>query len=153
MLQIGDIAPDFLAEGSQGQPVKLSELRGKKIVLYFYPKDMTSGCTSEACDFRDHYIDLSNNDTVVIGVSKDPMGSHHKFIEKYQLPFILVSDPNLEIIQAYDVWKEKTMYGKKSMGIERTTFLIDQDGVIRKIYPKVKVKGHVEQVLEDLRKL
>ncbi|WP_088225517.1 thioredoxin-dependent thiol peroxidase [Desulfosporosinus sp. FKB] len=153
MLKTGDIAPDFLAEGSHGQPVKLSELRGKKIVLYFYPKDMTSGCTTEACDFRDHYTDLSSNDTLVIGVSKDPMGSHHKFIEKYQLPFILISDPNLEIIQAYDVWKEKTMYGKKSMGIERTTFLIDQDGVIRKIYPKVKVKGHVEQVLEDLRSL
>lgn len=151
MPQVGDIAPDFQAEGSAGQSVKLSDLRGKKVVLYFYPKDMTSGCTTQACDFRDHYADFAYSDVVVIGVSKDPMGSHHKFIEKYQLPFVLVSDPDLEIIKAYDVWKEKNMFGKKSMGIERTTFIIDEKGVIQKIYPKVKVKGHVEKVLEDLR--
>jgi peroxiredoxin Q/BCP len=153
MPKVGDSAPDFQAEGSNGQIIKLSDLRGKKVVLYFYPKDMTSGCTTEACDFRDHHANFSESEVVVIGVSKDPMGSHHKFIEKYQLPFILVSDPDLEIIKAYEVWKEKTMYAKKSMGVERTTFIIDEKGTIGKIYPKVKVKGHVEKVLEDLRTL
>lgn len=151
MVQVGDIAPDFEAEGSSRQPIKLSDFRGKKVVLYFYPKDMTSGCTTEACDFRDHHTDFADSDVIVIGVSKDPMGSHHKFIEKYQLPFVLVSDPELEIIRAYDVWKEKNMYGKKTMGVERTTLIIDEKGVIQKIYPKVKVKGHVEKVLADLQ--
>lgn len=105
----------------------------------------------EACDFRDRHTDFQEAETIIIGVSKDPMGSHHKFIEKYQLPFVLLSDPELEIIQTYGVWKEKNMYGKKTMGVERTTVLIDKEGIIRKIYQKVKVKGHVEQVLEDLK--
>lgn len=153
MLQVGDVAPDFAAEGSHGEEIKLSNLKGKKIVLYFYPKDNTSGCTTEACDFRDYHAEFQNADTIVIGVSKDPMGSHHKFIEKYQLPFVLISDPELKIIQAYNVWKEKNMYGKKTMGVERTTVLLDEEGIVRKIYPKVKVKGHVEQVLSDLKEL
>ena len=153
MLQVGESAPDFTAEGSRGEEVKLSHLKGKKVVLYFYPKDNTPGCTTEACDFRDRHADFQSADTIVIGVSKDPMGSHHKFIEKYELPFVLVSDPELEIIQAYDVWKEKNMYGKKTMGVERTTVLIDETGIVRKVYPKVKVKGHVEQVLKDLKEI
>ncbi|WP_434509607.1 thioredoxin-dependent thiol peroxidase [Desulfitobacterium sp. AusDCA] len=153
MISAGDIAPDFSAQGSRGEEIILSALKGKKVVLYFYPKDMTSGCTTEACDFRDHHSEFMAADTVIIGVSKDTMGSHHKFIEKYQLPFALISDPELEIIQTYGVWKEKNMYGKKTMGIERTTIIIDEQGIIRKIYPKVKVKGHVEQVLRDLNNL
>lgn len=151
MISIGEAAPDFTAQGSRGEEITLSALRGKKVVLYFYPKDMTSGCTTEACDFRDHHEEFTAADTVIIGVSKDPMGSHHKFIEKYQLPFVLVSDPELTLIQAYGVWKEKNMYGKKTMGVERTTILIDEQGIIWKIYPKVKVKGHVDQVLQDLK--
>lgn len=153
MLQVNEPAPDFQALGSLGQEIKLSDLRGKKVVLYFYPKDNTAGCTTEACDFRDHYAEFEQADTVIIGVSKDPMGSHHKFIEKYQLPFVLVSDPELKVIQAYEVWKEKNMYGKKTMGVERTTVIIDEEGIVKKIYPKVKVKGHVEKVLEDLRSI
>lgn len=153
MLQINEPAPDFQALGSRGQEIKLSDLRGKKVVLYFYSKDNTSGCTMEACDFRDHYAEFEQAETVIIGVSKDPMGSHHKFIEKYNLPFVLVSDPELKILQAYGVWKEKNMYGKKTMGVERTTVIIDEQGIIKKIYPKVKVKGHVEKVLEDLKSL
>ncbi|MHB1654082.1 MAG: thioredoxin-dependent thiol peroxidase [Desulfitobacteriaceae bacterium] len=153
MLNPGDVAPDFQAEGSNGQTIMISELRGKKVVLYFYPKDMTQGCTIEACDFRDHYAGFAEAGTVVIGISKDLMGSHHKFIEKFGLPFILVSDPELKIIQAYGVWKEKNMYGKKTMGVERSTFLIDENGLIQKIYPKVKVNGHVEQILKDVQAL
>jgi len=153
MLQINEPAPDFQAMSSRGHEIRLKDLRGKKVVLYFYPKDNTAGCTMEACDFRDHYAEFEKADTVVIGVSKDPMGSHHKFVEKYQLPFVLISDPDLEIIKAYDVWKEKNMYGKKTMGVERTTVLIDEEGIVRKIYPKVKVKGHVEKVLEDIKNI
>ena len=153
MLQVGELAPDFTTKGNHGEEVKLSNLKGERVVLYFYPKDNTPGCTTEACDFRDRHVDFQSEDTIVIGVSKDPMESHHKFIEKYQLPFILVSDPELEIIKAYEVWKEKNMYGKKIMGVERTTVLIDETGMVRKIYPKVKVKGHVEQVLKDLKEI
>lgn len=150
MLKIGDLAPDFEAKSSIGKTITLSEFRGKKVILYFYPKDMTSGCTAEACDFRLYHPNFEEAETVIIGVSKDSLSSHNKFIEKYELPFVLVSDPDLEVIKAYGVWKEKTMYGKKSMGVERTTFVIDKEGTIRKIYPKVKVKGHVAQVLQDL---
>lgn len=149
MFKVGDLAPDFEGESVNGV-VKLSDFRGKKVILYFYPKDMTSGCTTQACSFRDNYADIQEKDTVVIGVSKDPIKSHSKFIEKYGLPFVLVSDPELRIIEAYGVWKEKVMYGKKSMGVERTTFLIDEEGMIKKIYSKVKVANHIEQVLADL---
>jgi peroxiredoxin Q/BCP len=155
MLNIGDKAPDFRGEATIGRTITLSEFQqqGKNVILYFYPKDMTSGCTAEACDFGLHYPNFEEAQTIIIGVSKDTMSSHHKFIEKFNLPFILVSDPELEIIKMYGVWKEKTMYGKKSMGVERTTFLIDKNGVIQKIYPKVKVAGHVAKVLSDLTSL
>ncbi|AFM39363.1 Peroxiredoxin [Desulfosporosinus acidiphilus SJ4] len=152
MLEVGDKAPDFEAEASDGRKITLSEFitEGKKVILYFYPKDMTSGCTTEACDFRQYHPSFEEAKTVIIGVSKDTMSSHHKFIEKFRLPFLLISDQDLEIIKLYGVWKEKTMYGKKSMGVVRTTFLIDEKGIIRKIYSKVKVAGHVAQVLSDL---
>jgi len=153
MLKVGEAAPDIAMEVSNGKTIRLADFRGKKVVLYFYPKDMTSGCTTEALDFRDNQANFEQADTLVIGVSKDPMGSHHKFIEKHQLPFLLVSDPDLELINAFGVWKEKNMYGKKTFGVERTTFIIDSNGIVQKIYPKVKVKGHVEQVLEDLKDL
>ncbi|MDQ7095370.1 peroxiredoxin [Desulfosporosinus sp. PR] len=155
MLNNGDKAPDFTAEASNGQTIRLSEFqaKGQKVILYFYPKDMTSGCTAEACDFGRHYLNFTDANAIIIGVSKDPMSSHHKFIEKFGLPFLLISDQDLEIIKMYGVWKEKSMYGKKFMGVERTTFLIDEQGIIRKIYPKVKVAGHVAQVLSDLAAL
>jgi len=152
MLKVGDKAPDFKAEASNGRTITLSEFQaeGKKVILFFYSKDMTSGCTVEACDFRQYHPNFEESKALIIGVSKDPMSSHHKFIKKFELPFMLVSDQELEIINKYDVLKEKAMYGKKYMGVERTTFLIDEHGVILKIYPKVKVKGHVAQVLSDL---
>lgn len=153
MLNVGDQAPDFQAEASIGREITLSEFLGKKIILYFYPKDMTSGCTTEACDFSQYHPDFEKMKTVILGVSKDSLSSHHKFIEKYGLPFILISDPDLKIIKLYDVWKEKNLYGKKTMGVERTTFLIDETGLIQKIYPKVKVAGHAAQVLKDLQEL
>lgn len=153
MINVGDLAPDMPMEIGEGNIVKLSQLRGKKVVLYFYPKDMTRGCTLEALDFNDHQADFDNLNTVVIGVSKDDLKSHGKFKEKNSLKFDLVSDPELELIKAYDVWKEKNMYGKKVMGVERTTFIIDEQGKIVKIYPKVKVDGHVLKVIEDLKSI
>lgn len=149
MLKAGDRAPEFVAESTQGT-VSLSNFRGKKVVLYFYSKDMTSGCAKEAALFRDEFTAFVESNTVIIGVSKDTYASHIKFAEKYSIPFILLSDPELEIIQDYGVWKEKNMYGKKTMGVERTTFLIDERGIILKIYPKVKVDGHVQKILNDL---
>lgn len=151
MPKIGEKAPDFAAAASNGQQICLSQFQGKKVILYFYPKDMTSGCSTQAQDFGHFHGDFEAAQAVVLGVSKDSMASHHKFIEKYNLPFLLISDPDLEIIQLYDVWKEKNMYGKKTMGVERTTFLIDEEGTIRKVYPKVKVAGHVQKVLQDLK--
>ncbi|MDA8441765.1 MAG: peroxiredoxin [Peptococcaceae bacterium] len=153
MLQVGDIAPNFKAAASNDQTIELCEFRGKKVVLYFYSKDMTSGCTAEANDFSHYQSDFSAAGAVVIGVSKDPITSHHKFIAKYALPFLLVSDPELAVIRAYDVYKEKNMYGKKTMGVERTTFIIDEQGVIVKVYKKVRVNGHVAQVLADIQTL
>jgi len=150
MVKVGEAAPRIVMEGSNGQRFTLTDFKGKKIVLYFYSKDMTSGCSEEARDFRDNYQGFEDLGAVVIGVSKDSKDSHHKFMEKYQLPFILVSDPDLEIIKAFDVWTEKNMYGKKVMGVERTTFVIDEEGKINKIYPKVKVKGHAAKVLAEL---
>lgn len=153
MLKEMDMAPDLEMETNKGEKIKLSDFRGKKVILYFYPKDNTAGCTAEACDFRDHSNDFESDSAIVIGVSKDSASSHNKFIEKYQLPFILVTDPELNVIKAFNVWQEKTMYGKKSMGVVRTTFIIDKEGKIRKIYNKVRVKGHVEKVLEDLKEI
>ena len=127
--------------------MKLEDYRGKKnVVLYFYPKDDTPGCTREACDLRDGQSRLVRKDVVVLGVSKDSVASHEKFATKYDLPFALLSDADGDVCERYGVWKEKTMYGKTSMGIERTTFLIDKDGVVRNVFPKVKVEGHFDEI-------
>ncbi|HSR55677.1 MAG TPA: thioredoxin-dependent thiol peroxidase [Alphaproteobacteria bacterium] len=144
----GDKAPDFNLETDGGGKLKLSSLKGKKVVLYFYPRDNTPGCTQESCDFRDLHPDFSKVNAAVIGISKDSVASHDKFKDKFSFPFTLVSDPDLKAIKAFDVWKEKNMYGKKTMGVERSTFLIDEKGVISKAWRKVKVKGHAEEVLE-----
>lgn len=150
MLNEKDKAPQFTLRDSLGNNVSLSDFKGKKVVLYFYPKDNTSGCTKEACDFRDVFPEFKKLNGVVLGVSADSEKSHQGFAQKYELPFTLLSDPDKEVIQKYGVWKEKSMYGKKYMGIERTTFLIDEEGSILKIYPKVKVPGHVDEILRDL---
>ena len=146
-LKVGDVAPDFTLPTDGGGAVTLSKLRGRKVILYFYPKDDTSGCTKEACGFRDAEPDLSKLAAVVIGVSKDSVASHDKFKKKYDLPFILASDETSDVCERYGVWAEKSMYGRKYMGIERSTFLIDEKGVVRQIWSKVKIPGHVDEVL------
>ena len=148
-LKVGDKAPDFSAESDEGK-LSLKDLKGQKVVLYFYPKDNTSGCTREACDFRDSHPKYKKKGVVVLGVSPDTVKSHVGFRAKHELPFALVSDPDRAIANAYGVFKEKSMYGKKVMGIERTTFVIDEKGKIAAIYPKVKVDGHVAAVLAAL---
>lgn len=151
MIQEGDQAIDFTLEASNGEKVSLSDFSGKHVVLYFYPKDLTPGCTTEACDFRDYHDEFSKLDAVILGVSRDPVRTHQRFVEKYQLPFLLLSDPTGEVCQSYGVLKEKTMFGKKVMGIERTTFLIDRSGKVVKVYRKVKVKDHVKEALEFVK--
>ena len=152
MVKEGNKAPDFSGKNQEGQLVKLSSFKGKKnIILYFYPKDMTPGCTTEACDFRDQYKKFKN--TTILGVSIDPPERHQKFIVKYSLPFDLIADENKKIVEKYGVWQEKKLYGKTFMGIIRSTFIIDKNGVIQKIFTKVKVKGHVEEVLQFLNKI
>ncbi len=150
MIKEGNKAPTFSLPDSNGKKISLKDFLGKKVVLYFYPKDMTSGCTKEACDFRDTHPDFKKLKTVVLGVSPDSVDSHKKFSDKYELPFILLSDENKKVLHDYGVWKEKSMYGRKYMGVERTTVIIDETGIIRKIFPKVKVNGHVEEVLKEL---
>jgi peroxiredoxin Q/BCP len=150
-LKTGDAAPDFTLPSDGGGSVTLSKLRGRKVILYFYPKDDTSGCTKEACGFRDALPDFSKATATVIGVSRDSVASHDKFKKKYELPFTLAADEDGKVCEAYGVWVEKSMYGRKYMGIERTTFLIDEKGVIRGLWPKVKVTGHVEEVLAAAR--
>ena len=146
----GNKAPDFTALDQNGKKVKLSSFKGKKnIVLYFYPKDMTPGCTTQACDFRDQLKKFKN--TVILGVSIDSQERHQKFIEKYDLPFSLLADTDKKVVQKYGVWQEKKLYGKTFMGIVRTTFLIDKSGTVKKIFPKVKVKTHIEEVLKELK--
>jgi len=148
----GKKAPDFTALNQDGKKVKLSSFKGKKnVVLFFYPRDMTPGCTTEACDFRDNKSDFKN--TVILGVSADIPEKHQKFIEKHSLTFDLISDPDKKVLEKYGVWQEKSLYGKKFMGIVRTTVLIDKKGIVKKIFPKVKVKGHVEKVLEALKEI
>ncbi len=149
-LKVGSRAPAFSLPNEKGQVVKLSELKGKKVVLFFYPKDNTSGCTKEACSFRDGLPAIRKRGAVVFGLSADSVVSHQKFSNKYELNFPLLSDESKATIQAYGVWKEKSMYGRKYMGIERTTVLIDKDGTISHVFSKVKVEGHYKEVLEAL---
>ncbi len=146
-LTIGDPAPDFTSTDQNGRPIKLSDYRGKKVVLYFYPKDDTSGCTAQACSLRDNYADLRAAGYEVLGVSIDDEKSHQKFIGKYELPFSLVSDTDKQVVEAYDVWKEKSMYGRNYMGTVRTTFVIDENGIITDIISKVDTKEHAKQIL------
>jgi peroxiredoxin Q/BCP len=146
----GNKAPDFTAMDQDGEKVKLSSFRGEKnVVLYFYPKDMTPGCTTQACDFRDQHKKFKN--TVILGVSIDSTERHQKFIAKYDLPFTLIADIDKKVVQKYGIWQEKKLYGKTFMGIVRTTFIIDKNGTIQKIFPKVKVKTHIEDVLSALK--
>ncbi len=152
MLEEGNKAPVFTLKNQDGKSVSLKDFNGKKVVLYFYPKDDTSGCTKEACSFRDEFPKFNNLNAVILGVSPDSVESHKKFAGKYNLPFTLLSDEPREVIEKYDVWKEKNNYGKKYMGVERTTFLIDENGMIKKIFPKVKVDGHDQELLEALKK-
>jgi peroxiredoxin Q/BCP len=153
MVKVGKKAPDFTLLNQDGKKVKLSQFSGQNVVLYFYPKDNTSGCTKEACNFRDTFSELSNLGAVVIGISPDTAESHKKFAEKYNLPFNLLADPEKKVLEKYGVWKEKSMYGKKYMGVERTTFIIDKNGKVRKIFEKVKVPNHHNEVLEYLKEL
>ena len=150
MLEIGTKAPAFELPNQNGEMHTLEEYRGKKVILYFYPKDMTAGCTKQACAFGELYPQFAEKGAVVLGVSKDSVASHKKFEEKYSLPFTLLSDPRLDCIQAYDVWKEKTMYGKKTMGVVRTTYLIDEEGIIVKAFGKVKAADNPAQMLAEL---
>ena len=149
MLSVGTKAPDFSLPDQNGTLRSLSDFPGKRIVLYFYSKDMTSGCTKQACGFAERYPQFTEKGAVVIGISKDTAASHKKFEEKYTLPFILLSDPGLEVIRAYDVWKEKMNYGKPTMGVVRTTYLIE-NGVIVKAFGKVKAADNPQQMLEEL---
>ena len=149
MLDIGTKAPDFTLPDQNGKMHSLSDWKGQKVILYFYSKDMTSGCTKQACGFAELYPQFQEKDAVVIGISKDTVASHKKFEEKYGLPFTLLSDPELKTIQAYDVWKEKMNYGKPTMGVVRTTYLIE-DGIITKAFGKVKAADNPEQMLQEL---
>jgi peroxiredoxin Q/BCP len=150
MLTIGNKAPDFSLQDQNGRERTLSEFRGQKVVLYFYSKDMTSGCTKQACGFAELYPQFLEKGAVVIGISKDTAASHKKFEEKYSLPFILLADPEKEAIQAYDVWKEKNMYGKATMGVVRTTYLIDENGIIVKAFARVKAAENPQQMLDEM---
>ena len=150
MLEIGTKAPDFTLSDQNGTEHSLKDFQGKKIVLYFYPKDNTPGCTSQACGFGELYPQFTEKGAVVIGISKDSVASHKKFEEKYNLPFLLLSDSELSAIKAYDVWHEKNMYGKKTMGVVRTTYLIDEDGIIIKAFGKVKSADNPAQMLQAL---
>ena len=151
MLDIGTMAPDFTLPDQNGEMHTLSQYRGQKVILYFYPKDQTAGCIKEACSFRDRYPQITEKGAVILGVSKDTVRSHKNFETKQDLPFTLLADPEIKVIQMYDVYKEKTMYGKKVMGTERSTYLIDENGVIVKAYQKVKAGDHPQDVLEDLQ--
>lgn len=149
-LAVGALAPDFTLESDSGQRVSLKSLRGKTVVLYFYPKDMTPGCTQQACDFTSRQAQFARKGAVILGVSKDSVASHGKFRDKHKLSFPLLSDADGKVCEAYGVWTEKSLYGRKFMGIERTTFVIDKEGRIARVYPKVKVNGHIDAVLADL---
>lgn len=152
MLEVGTKAPDFTLPDKDGNPVSLADFAGKKVVIYFYPKDNTSGCTKQACAFAGVYKQFEQLGVPVIGISKDNVKSHQNFAAKYELPFILLSDPELQAIQAYDVWKEKKLYGKVSMGVVRSTYIIDENGMIEKAMEKVKPDTNAAEVLDALMK-
>lgn len=152
MLESGIKAPDFTLKDKDSNDITLSSFLGKKVVLYFYPRDNTPGCTRQACAFKASYEKFKDNDIVVIGISKDSTVSHQKFAEKYDLPFILLSDPELIAIKLYDVWQEKKMYGKISMGVVRSTYIINEEGIIEKVYKKAKPDTNAEEILEYLGK-
>lgn len=147
-VETGKKAPDFILPASNGKDVQLSDFKGKNVVLYFYPKDMTPGCTTQACDFRDKHADFDKQNTVILGISPDPLARHDKFIQKHGLPFLLLADEEHKVAELYEVWKLKKNFGKEYMGIERSTFIIDRDGSIAKEYRKVKVKDHVDEALQ-----
>ncbi len=150
MLEVGMRAPDFTLQDKDGRQVALSDFAGKKVVLYFYPKDNTPGCTRQACAFAQNYDGFKERGVEVIGISKDSAASHAKFADKHQLPFVLLADPELQAIQGYDVWKEKKLYGKVSMGVVRTTYVIDEEGIIEKVMPKVKPDTNAAEILAYL---
>ena len=152
MLEEGKKAPEITLKDQNGNTVSLDEFMGQKVVVYFYPKDDTTGCTKEACRFRDEFPRFEKLETKVIGISPDSVESHKKFAEKYNLPFTLLSDEGKEAVEAYDVWKQKSMYGRNYMGVERTTYIVDENGQIEKVFPKVKVENHIEEVLKALNK-
>ena len=151
MLTSGSKAPNFTLNDKDGNPISLSDFLGKKVILYFYPKDHTPGCTRQACAFAGAYEEFRRKQVEVIGISKDSVASHLKFAEKYNLPFVLLSDPELRAIQAYGVWQEKKLYGKVSMGVVRTTFIIDEEGMIEKVMPKVKPDTNAAEILAELK--
>lgn len=153
ILKLGQAAPAFSLLSQDNEKISLKDFKGKAVILYFYPKDDTPGCTQETCDFQDNFKQFSKLNAIVLGLSKDSTESHKKFRKKYGIKFTLLSDEKLSVIKKYGVWKEKSLYGRKYMGIERTTFLIDQKGKIAKIYPKVKVTGHVAEVMRDLESI
>ncbi|MCA0971800.1 thioredoxin-dependent thiol peroxidase [Halobacillus litoralis] len=150
-IEKGKQVPDFTLPANNGEQVSLSDYKGKNVVLYFYPKDMTPGCTTEACDFRDHHESFADLDAVILGVSPDPVESHKKFIDKHDLPFLLLADEDHKLAEDYGVWKLKKNFGKEYYGIERSTFIIDKEGNLAEEYRKVKVDGHVESALEFIR--
>jgi thioredoxin-dependent peroxiredoxin len=150
MIQVGQKAPDFSLADQAGQPVTLSGFQGSPVVLYFYPKDDTPGCTKEACAFRDAFAEYRKRGAVILGVSPDDPASHAKFARKFDLPFTLVADPDRSVCETYGVWKEKNLYGRKSMGVERTTFVIDAQGIVRSVFPRVRVDGHSDAVIVAL---
>ncbi len=150
MLEVGTKAPDFTLNDKHGNPVSLAEFLGKKVVLYFYPKDNTPGCTRQACAFAQHYSAFQEENVIIIGISKDSVSSHLKFAQKYELPFVLLSDPDHAVIEAYGVWQEKKLYGKVSMGVVRSTYLINEEGIIEKAMPKVKPDTNAAEILAYL---
>ena len=150
MLDVGQAAPDFTLSDQDGNPVRLSALKGQKVVLYFYPKDNTPGCTKEACSFRDQFAELKGRGVVVLGVSPDSVSSHRRFADKHTLPFTLLADPEHEVAEAFGAWGEKTLYGRKFLGLIRSTFLIDEAGVIRHVWKKPKTDIHADEVLAKL---